>query len=134
MKRQWSRLDTGLIFLALLTEFFIADLRGACVAAAVVALFFAATRGYLKFLISKPTLWLGAISYSLYLIHRNLGYEVLDWLNAHHVDVAVALPLTILGALALASAFTYGVEQPALARIRRWYEGRNVAQGVETRT
>jgi peptidoglycan/LPS O-acetylase OafA/YrhL len=104
------------------TEFLIAGWVGLCVALIVAILFVLAIRGNLRFLVSKVTLWLGAISYALYLVHRNLGYESLDWLHEHHVSPAVAVPVTILGALAIASLVTYGVERPALRCIRSWHD------------
>jgi peptidoglycan/LPS O-acetylase OafA/YrhL len=104
---------------------------GVIVVTVILTLFFAATRGYLRYLVSKPTLWLGAISYSLYLIHRNLGYEILDWLHAQGVGVALAVPIAILCALVLATLLTYSVERPALARIRSWYRARSIATRIE---
>lgn len=62
----------------------------------------------------------------LYLIHRNLGYQVLDWLRAHGVGVVLAVPVAIAGELLLATPLTYGFERPALARIRIWYRNRKV--------
>ena len=125
MKRAWSLSRVGLIVLAIAAEFLMRGWNGVAVITVILLLFFAATHGYLRFLVSKPTLWLGAISYSLYLIHRNLGYQMLDWLHARQVDVALAVPIAMLGALLLASLLTYGIERPALARIRSWYRKRN---------
>jgi peptidoglycan/LPS O-acetylase OafA/YrhL len=120
-KHGWSAGRAGVVALAIATEFLIAGSVGLCVATIVAILFVLAIRGNLRFLVSKVTLWLGAISYALYLVHRNLGYASLDWLHKHHVGPAVAVPLTILGALAIASLATYGVEKPAMRHIRTWY-------------
>jgi peptidoglycan/LPS O-acetylase OafA/YrhL len=73
MKHSWSPSRVGLIGLAIVAEFLLRSWTGVSVAAVILLLFFSATHGYLRFLVSKLTLWLGAI-YSLYLIHRNLGY------------------------------------------------------------
>jgi peptidoglycan/LPS O-acetylase OafA/YrhL len=124
MKHAWSPSRVGLIALAVTAEFVIHGWSGLAVIAVILSLFFAATHGYLRFLVAKPTLWLGAISYSLYLIHRNLGYQLLDWMHAHGVSVALAIPIAILSALLLATLLTYGIERPALARIRSWYRAR----------
>ncbi len=126
MKHSWSPSRVGLIGLAIIAEFLLRSWTGVAVATVILLLFFAATHGYLRFLVSKLTLWLGAISYSLYLIHRNLGYQVLDWLHAHGVGVVLAVPAAIAGALLLATLLTYGIERPALARIRIWYRDRKV--------
>ena len=63
-----------------------------------------------------------------------MGYEVLAALNRSGVPSTVSVPLAMTGALALASAITYGVEQPAVALLRRWYKQRKVrAAATETR-
>ena len=127
-RHRWSTARAALVALALGTEFLIAGWTGFCVALIVVILFALALGGSLRFLVSRVTLWLGAISYALYLVHRNLGYESLDWLHSHNIGPAVAVPITMLGALAIATLVTYCVEKPALRRIRSWY-GRWNAHG-----
>jgi hypothetical protein len=42
-------------------------------------------------------------------------------LHARGLSAGAAIPLTILGALALATALTYGIERPSLGWIRAWY-------------
>jgi peptidoglycan/LPS O-acetylase OafA/YrhL len=124
MKHAWSPSRVGLIAFAVAAEFVIHGGSGLAVIAIILALFFAATHGYLRLLASKPMLWLGAISYSLYLIHRNLGYQLLDWMHAHGVGVGLAMPIAVLSALLLATLLTYCIERPALARLRSWYRRR----------
>jgi peptidoglycan/LPS O-acetylase OafA/YrhL len=121
MKRGWSRVHVALIVLATCTELLIDGWIAQCIAIFIALAFWLAGSGRLRFLVFAPTLWLGAISYSLYLIHRNLGYHMLDWLHARGLSAGAAIPLTILGALALATALTYGIERPSLGWIRAWY-------------
>jgi peptidoglycan/LPS O-acetylase OafA/YrhL len=116
----------ALIGFAIVTELLIDSPAGAGVAVLIAIIFALAISGRVKFLISRTTLWLGAISYSLYLIHRNLGYQVLDWMHAHGVAPLVAVPLTIAGALALATASTWLIEKPALTLVRTWYASRRM--------
>jgi peptidoglycan/LPS O-acetylase OafA/YrhL len=107
-----------LIPAAIGTEFLISGWEGTAVASVIAGLFFLAVTGRLRFLTSRLTLWLGAISYSLYLIHRNLGLAAIGWMLSRQVPVSVAVAVTVLGALGLATLLTYGVERPALAWIR----------------
>jgi peptidoglycan/LPS O-acetylase OafA/YrhL len=90
-------------------------------------IFALAVAGRLRFAISPVTLWLGTISYSLYLSHRNLGYETLFALRDARVPVETSVLLTVAGALALGAALTYAVERPSLRALRRWYRARRPA-------
>jgi peptidoglycan/LPS O-acetylase OafA/YrhL len=108
----------------------VADVEGRAVllrlavAAALFGIFTLAVTGWLRFLISPVTLWLGAISYCLYLSHRNLGYATLFRLHEAGVAVWVSFLVTLAGALLLATVLTYSVERPTLAALRGWYRGR----------
>ena len=124
VRRGWSVFSSAMMLLAIVTEFTIAGSGGVCVLVVVSLLMIAAIRGYISFLVSRMTLWLGAISFSLYLLHRRLGYEVLDWMNSHQINVALAVPFTMASALLLATLVTYGVERPSMKIIRTWYEKR----------
>jgi peptidoglycan/LPS O-acetylase OafA/YrhL len=77
-----------------------------------------------RWISTGPILWLGAISYPLYLTHQMLGYRALSALLAHGVPPAVALAVVTAAALALASAITLLVERPAMVAVRRWYRAR----------
>lgn len=88
------------------------------VALVVTALVALALRGGMGFLVSPVTRWLGAISYALYLVHRNLGYAALLKLHTWGMDSWLAFSLVLAGALALASALTYWLEQPVLRYLR----------------
>jgi peptidoglycan/LPS O-acetylase OafA/YrhL len=122
-RQGWSRSHAGLVALALATEFLLTGWIGLGIAAGIALIFSLALWGRLPFLVSRVTVWLGAISYSLYLLHRNLGYLTLDWLHAHKWGPGAAVPVVILAALGLASAVTYGVERPAMRWIRRLHDG-----------
>ena len=76
--------------------------------------------------LSRPFMaWLGAISYTLYLLHENIGWAVLlrlrDWGVPRDAGIVCAIALS----LGIATALTRLVEQPAMAWIRRrWRERR----------
>lgn len=125
LERGWSPAGAGLVLLSIASEFLLGGVAAVAIAVAITVMFLLAMHGHLRLLVSRPTLWLGAISYSLYLVHRNIGYLALDSLHAHGVAARWALPLAATGALALASLLTYGIERPVLRRIRRWYDRRS---------
>jgi peptidoglycan/LPS O-acetylase OafA/YrhL len=83
-----------------------------------------ATTGRLQWLVSRPLLWLGSISYALYLIHQNIGY----WLIHHLTAAGWSLPAATLAALALALALAHAlrnlVEEPSRRAINQWWKSR----------
>jgi peptidoglycan/LPS O-acetylase OafA/YrhL len=101
------------------------------VAAVLFGVFVLAVTGRLRFSVSPATLWLGGISYSLYISHRNLGYSTLLRLHDLGVSVTLSFLITLAGALLLATGLTHAVERPALRALRGWYAGRRA--GVSTR-
>lgn len=106
------------IFLSLMVTWWTSgDVLG-IVAIVAFSLMAAALFGKLSLLVSPVTLWLGSISYSLYLVHRNLGYEAFKELNTIGVDSRIAFVIVITGALMLASAITYWIERPSLRILR----------------
>jgi peptidoglycan/LPS O-acetylase OafA/YrhL len=78
--------------------------------------------GYGRVFASRPLVYLGTISYPLYLLHGSIGFRV-QLLNAElGLPPAVNLILTIVFAIGLASAATFLVEQPANRLIRNSYK------------
>jgi peptidoglycan/LPS O-acetylase OafA/YrhL len=94
------------------------------IAGALFVLFGLAVTGHLRFAVSPVTLWLGGISYSLYLSHRNLGYSAMFRLHEAGVPVWVNFIAVLAGALILATFLTYVIERPAQRALRRWYRTR----------
>lgn len=71
------------------------------------------------FLRVRPMLFLGAISYSLYLVHQNVGYVVIRNLDGTGVPHWGSVVVAFLLALAAATALNRLVERPAQAALRR---------------
>lgn len=69
-------------------------------------------------------LYLGAISYTLYLLHANIGYAVLLRLQQAGVEANPAIAMTIVLSLLLATLCTYLVERPAMQSLRAYYRRR----------
>jgi peptidoglycan/LPS O-acetylase OafA/YrhL len=93
-----------------------------CVGIACFLLVLLAAMGRLPFLQLGLFVWLGTISYPLYLLHENIGWAVFRQLQMHGWATTNALLLTTASTLALATAVCFGIERPAMAAIRRRYK------------
>ncbi|MDH3315656.1 MAG: acyltransferase [Gammaproteobacteria bacterium] len=104
-------------------------LRRVGVAVILFAIFSLAVTDKLRFAVSPVTLWLGRISYPLYLSHRNLGFSTMFRLHELGVPVWFVFTVTLVGALVLATALAYLVERPAMRALRQWYRMRTAVVG-----
>ncbi|HEY2037669.1 MAG TPA: acyltransferase [Steroidobacteraceae bacterium] len=68
-----------------------------------------------------PLVFLGTISYPLYLLHQNIGYVVIREAMRHGISPNAAIVTAILVCVALAAALTWWVEKPARAWLRDRY-------------
>lgn len=88
--------------------------------------------GRLSFLCSRPLLFLGGISYSLYVVHQNIGYLVIRHLEQRGVNADGAIAAALALSLTLATAVTFGVERPAQRAIRSWARRRASSPSRQT--
>jgi peptidoglycan/LPS O-acetylase OafA/YrhL len=88
------------------------------------AIFWLFRSNRLGFLRARPFVFLGTISYSLYLLHQTIGFDVLWHVERHGASGTVAVLVATVIMLALASALTFAVERPAMKWIRARWKGR----------
>jgi peptidoglycan/LPS O-acetylase OafA/YrhL/pimeloyl-ACP methyl ester carboxylesterase len=86
-------------------------------------LFYCFAYNHLRFIAVRPLTWLGTISYTLYLVHQNIGYLAMNNLYGLNINANICVLLTILLSLSLATLITYSVEKPAMRLIRNRYKG-----------
>jgi peptidoglycan/LPS O-acetylase OafA/YrhL len=87
------------------------DGEAACVAVLMVALFTLLVWRKLDFLDTRSLVFLGAISYPLYLLHQNMGYIIIAGLRARHVGYGWAMLAATAVSLVAATALTFGIER-----------------------
>jgi peptidoglycan/LPS O-acetylase OafA/YrhL len=87
-----------------------------CAVAGLALLVWIATTAYGRLLQVAPLLFLGRISYPLYLVHQNAGSAVLARLEAAGLNPNVALVMTAILAIVIAWTISTLVEWPA----QRW--------------
>jgi O-antigen/teichoic acid export membrane protein/peptidoglycan/LPS O-acetylase OafA/YrhL len=91
-------------------------------AAGFFAAFYALACDRLAWIAARPLVFLGAISYSLYLVHQNIGYLVMRALGTFPRPLQISAAIAV--ALLLASLLTFFIERPALRAIRVRYKAR----------
>lgn len=111
--------------LAITTLLICESVAAALLAVVFAGLVFFAAGGRLTLLRWGPFVWLGSISYPLYLIHENIGWAVILQLLASNVPVDMAIILTLGTVLVLADALTRWIEQPAMRWIRTRYKNKS---------
>jgi peptidoglycan/LPS O-acetylase OafA/YrhL len=77
-----------------------------------------AVHGRLPVLKWRPFIFFGFISYSLYLLHQNIGYVVIHRLEERGMDSTIAILTTLAIMATIATLVSVGVERPALRWIR----------------
>jgi peptidoglycan/LPS O-acetylase OafA/YrhL len=98
------------------------SVRNVIFAAVAFPVFALAIANRLRFIVNPITVWLGTISYALYVTHNNAGVVLIRHLvSDQKISPWVAVTIATVGALILASAVTYTIERPALKVIRGVY-------------
>jgi len=90
--------------------------------AVCLLMFYLFIYGQLSWIAQKPLIFLGTISYSLYLIHQNIGYIMIGYLDkiGTYPWVRFLIPTTV--SIGIATAMTYLIEKPATKLIRSKYK------------
>ena len=109
---------------AVLTLLVTDSMFSAALAVGLAALVFAAASGRAAWLRLPPLIWLGTISYPLYLLHENIGWSVELQVLGAGLPIDVAVLAAILTSLVLAALLSQSVEQPAMRWIRERYRDR----------
>jgi peptidoglycan/LPS O-acetylase OafA/YrhL len=90
-------------------------------AAGMSSLLWAAANGKLPILANPFLAWLGAISYTLYLLHENIGWGIIMRAERAGIGTDVSILVAIVLLLALATGLTRHVERPAMKWLRDRY-------------
>lgn len=115
-----------LLAIALTTEFYVRP-ENVWVVSTFFVVFLMFIRGWLSWIAAKPIIFFGSISYSLYLIHQNIGYIVIRSLESYQLaNSYTVICAPILLSIAIASLMRIYVERPALAEIREHWNSSNL--------
>ena len=98
------------------------------VAAFCIAIFWLFVSGRLQWLRLRPFVFLGTISYSMYLLHQAIGFAIIWRLEAVGFSGTEAALAAIATTSALAVLLTYLIERPAMRAIRGAWKSRYAAR------
>ena len=119
-KEGWKQ--SGLTaFSSILCLLIVDSLFLALLATALATTVFLAASGRASLLRHGVLVWLGSISYPLYLLHENIGWSLLLQLQSRGIPADLAILMVIAVSLLMATALTYLIEQPAMRWIRNRY-------------
>ncbi|MDP5031438.1 acyltransferase [Paraglaciecola sp.] len=93
-------------------------------------LFYLAVTSRLSILASKVFTFFGVISYSLYLIHQNIGYALINYAYAVELPMALAMPVVLLTCIVLATLLNKLIEVPGSRYLRVLYNNSERLQRV----
>jgi peptidoglycan/LPS O-acetylase OafA/YrhL len=71
-------------------------------------------------LAARPLVWLGAISYTLYLTHQNIGYVLIRNLESRGASPLMAIIIACVASVVLATCLHRCVERPSMRLLRNW--------------
>ncbi len=84
----------------------------------LAAIFYATVAGWLPFLNNRALVWLGGISYPLYLIHEVPGTTAIHDMDRLGWNPNLAVALAVAGSILLAWPVSRFIEYPAMAALR----------------
>ena len=111
----------GIILLSLLVSYYLYP-ENKTIFTIYFLIFFLFSMDYLKFIAIRSLVFLGSISYSLYLIHQNIGYIIIRFLYRLHLASWWSVPIvpaTI--SIGIACWMYHFIEKPSLSFIRKKY-------------
>jgi peptidoglycan/LPS O-acetylase OafA/YrhL len=100
------------LILAAIAAQLASSVESAIVVAVIVAVFAALVAGRLHWLASKPLLFLGSLTYTLYLVHQNLGFAIIRWGYGAGLDPHLSIAIALAAAVTVATLLSIGVERP----------------------
>jgi peptidoglycan/LPS O-acetylase OafA/YrhL len=131
-ERRWVE-QIPVVALGFIAVFIVDDLRSMIAYALVALVFWMIVESKFRRLNIRILLWLGRISYPLYLLHQYIGWSVIDNLQRVGFNIWAAIGVAIAISLALANIVHLLIEVPAGRFIRSKWQARSAERCVAAR-
>ncbi len=99
----------------------------------IISLFFLIVLNRAKFLRNRVLLYLGSISYALYLIHQNIGYVVIREMYEMNVSPLLGIIFAVATSMFLAHILTTCIERPSQKYLKSYYKKNRRMQQIGKR-
>jgi peptidoglycan/LPS O-acetylase OafA/YrhL len=120
-----------LIGTCLVVQFIIGGLTSGIVCSVFFGILYLCAFHKTYYLTIKPLVFLGSISYSLYLLHQNIGYIIMRGLYSHNFSQPSAICIALIASISLASVLTFVIENPAREAIRTHWNTISARRGMK---
>jgi len=112
----------GLCFFIALTNIYLANTNDLESTIMFMIIFFALSQNKLGFITFKPIVFLGSISYPLYLIHQYAGFSIMNKLASLGIAPAPQFIFALLFSIFTATFISRTIEIPMMRLIRDYYK------------
>jgi peptidoglycan/LPS O-acetylase OafA/YrhL len=126
----FSKRRIGIIFACLLVYKINHTLAPTLFLTSFLVVFYQSIQGKLDILKSRPFIFLGTISYPLYLIHQNIGFIGIEKLEKAGIDSNISVMLVITAVIFLSTIIHLAVEIPSMHLIRNKYRSGQVKKSM----
>jgi len=119
MQHSYTRNTLALLLLCVISLYIKNSIQTAIGLTGFFIMFFAIIKGRLPVFRLNAFTYLGAISYSLYLVHQSIGYVIINYGYQQGIPPYLSIPTALFVSLLLAHSIMTYVEKPALKYIRK---------------
>lgn len=124
-----------LLMFTLAAEYYLHGKLALLIVTGYFVVFLLFSKGFLRILSVKPLIYLGTISYSLYLIHQNIGYVIIRILDSNNMMNSISIIVVPLGvSVVIASLMQTYIEKPSLNIIRSKWKNSGIRDHLTKKT
>lgn len=120
----WSPLMGALLAFCFISRCLLLPWELQAIEIGIFVAFGLAVAGRIPLLSSRPLIYLGAVSYSIYLVHQVTGFHIQLMLERTGMPSWANLFVTLVLLVLLASFMTFFIERPVGAAMRRAFSGK----------